>query len=97
MWRASVQTFVGAVALIVIGALIVLGTIGWLLVGLLLPVFTPSLLVPLIGLVLWEARQSHHDSEHLRSPLADRRGRDQSRIQRSDGSSDAPASGLDAA
>jgi hypothetical protein len=41
-------------------------------------------------------RQSEHDLEHLRPPVADRRGPDQGCIQRPYGSGDAPACGLDA-
>jgi hypothetical protein len=54
MWKTSLDTFVGLIALITIGALIVLSPILLVLIGLLLPLFMPVLMTVLIGLVLWE-------------------------------------------
>jgi hypothetical protein len=55
MWKTSLETLVGLLALITIGALIVLGPISLVLIGLLLPLIMPILLALFIGMVLWAA------------------------------------------
>jgi hypothetical protein len=54
MWKTSLDTFVGLIALITIGALIVLSPILLVLIGLLFPLFMPVLMAVFIGLMLWE-------------------------------------------
>lgn len=55
MWKRSLGTFVGILALIVVGAFVVLGPILLLLIVRFLPLFMPILLGLFVGMITWAA------------------------------------------